>query len=159
MKPTPADWPRISSTVFYLDPGAAIDWLCQAFGFEIRMKIEGAKGRIEHSELDFGEGLVMVGGAGPDYADRNASMPWKAGFASPKMVDGKMTQCMCVHVDDADAHCAHAKANGADIVQEPMTTDYGEDYWCDRTYAARDPEGHLWWFLQRISTGGKPHGE
>jgi uncharacterized glyoxalase superfamily protein PhnB len=28
--------------------------------------------------------------------------------------------------------------------------DYGADYWADRSYGAVDPEGHLWWFTQRI---------
>ena len=55
MNPTPADWPRISSSVFYDDAGAAIDWLCRAFGFEVRLKVEGEGGRIEHSELVFGK--------------------------------------------------------------------------------------------------------
>ena len=33
MKPTPSDWPRMSSAVVYLDAVAAIRWLCEAFGF------------------------------------------------------------------------------------------------------------------------------
>ena len=33
-KATPAGWPRISSALFYDDAGAAIDWLCKAFGFD-----------------------------------------------------------------------------------------------------------------------------
>ena len=60
MKPTPRDWPRLSSSVFYQDAAAAIDWLCTAFGFEVRLKVEGDNGRIEHSELTYGEGLIMV---------------------------------------------------------------------------------------------------
>ena len=39
---------------------------------------------------------------------------------------------------------------GATIVSEPATQDYGEDYWADRSYQARDPEGHHWWFMQRL---------
>ena len=42
-------------------------------------------------------------------------------------------------------------ASGATIVNEPQTTDYGEGYWADRSYQAKDPEGHNWWFAQRIS--------
>ena len=62
MKPTPAGWPRVSSSLYYRDAAAMIDWLCDAFGFEIRLKVEGEGGRIEHSELGFGpDGLVMVG--------------------------------------------------------------------------------------------------
>jgi len=36
------------------------------------------------------------------------------------------------------------------IIREPRTDDYGDDYWADRTYGALDPEGHLWWFMQRM---------
>jgi len=53
-------------------------------------------------------------------------------------------------VDDVDSHCAHAKANGALIIDEPKVHDYGEDYWTDRTYGATDIEGHLWWITQRL---------
>jgi uncharacterized glyoxalase superfamily protein PhnB len=45
MKPTPSDWPRLSSSVFYQDAAAAIDWLCDAFGFAVRLKVEGDNGR------------------------------------------------------------------------------------------------------------------
>ena len=31
--------------------------------------------------------------------------------------------------------------------------DYGDAYWADRSYGAIDPEGHLWWFSQRIRGG------
>jgi uncharacterized glyoxalase superfamily protein PhnB len=139
----------MSTTIFYRDPGKAIDWLCRAFGFEVRIKVEGAGGRIEHSELELGGGLVMVAGAGSDY-ERPQAAPWRARYASPEMLDGKMTQHLCVHIDDVDAHCARARAAGATIFYEPKNTDYGEDYWEDRCYGAFDPEGHGWYFMQRI---------
>ena len=151
MKPTPPGWPRISAALFYQDPGKAIDWLVAAFGFEVRMRIEGQGGRIEHSELEYGEGLIMVGGAGPEYAD--PEKPWRNQMASPRMFEGRNTQSLCLYVDDADAHCAQAREAGARIVYEPRTTDYGADYWSDRGYAALDLEGHVWWFLQRVRTG------
>ena len=153
MKPTPPGWPRISSALFYADPAAAIDWLCAAFGFEVRLKVEGQGGRIEHSELEFGDGLIMVGGVGPQYADRDSDSPWKQKCASPTMLDGRVTQNLCLHVDDVDAHCARARKAGAQICYEPKTTDYGEEYWADRSYAAIDLEGHIWWFMQRMRTG------
>jgi uncharacterized glyoxalase superfamily protein PhnB len=55
-----------------------------------------------------------------------------------------------VFVDDADAHCEHARAGGAKILTEPKTTDYGEDYWTDRGYECEDLDGHHWWFIQRV---------
>jgi uncharacterized glyoxalase superfamily protein PhnB len=59
-----------------------------------------------------------------------------------------------VYVDDAEAHCARARAAGAKIVEEPTTHDYGEEYWTDRGYEAEDLEGHHWWFYQRLRTPG-----
>lgn len=145
MKNPPEGWPRISSSVFYDDAATAIDWLCNAFGFEVRLKIEGEGGRIEHSELEFGGGLIMVGSTGGK-SSRPIPLPGK----SPRSVGGANTQMMCICVDDADEHCRHAKAAGAKIIDEPVTNDYGDDYWADRSYRAEDPEGHHWWFMHRV---------
>jgi uncharacterized glyoxalase superfamily protein PhnB len=145
MNQPPAGWPRISSAVFYEDAAAAIPWLCRTFGFEVRLKVEGESGRIEHSELVFGGGLIMVGSAGGK-SDRPGPLPCK----SPRALGGANTQTLCVCVDDVDAHCERARAAGAKIVEAPSTQDYGEEYWSDRTYRAEDLEGHHWWFLQRV---------
>ena len=144
MKPTPAGWPRISAGVYYKQAGRMIEWLCEAFGFECKLKVEGENGRIEHSELTYGEGLIMVGEELAGDARRfntNRLSPLNAGCN---------TQNLMVFVDDVDAHCAHARAAGAQVVAEPELHDYGDDYWADRSYGATDPEGHLWWFTQRI---------
>ncbi len=142
MKKPPEGWPRISSSLFYDDAAAAIDWLVRAFGFEVRERVEDDEGRVVHSQLVLNGGLVMVGQTGlqPDRAYRQ----------SPRALGGANTQSLAVYVDDADAHCERARAAGAVIAVEPMTQDYGEGYWVDRNYGARDPEGHHWWFLQRL---------
>jgi uncharacterized glyoxalase superfamily protein PhnB len=147
MKKTPAGWPRITPAVYYEDPRAAIDWLCRAFGFEVRLKVEGEGGRIEHSELAFADGLIMVGTAGTGNPAKEA---WQQFYASPKSIEGRSTQGLAIFVDDVDAHCEGARAAGAKIFREPKTDDYGDDYWADRTYGAKDPEGHHWWFMQRV---------
>lgn len=143
MKNPPAGWPRISSAVFYEDPAKAIDWIVSAFGFDVRLKVVGDGGRIEHSELTFHGGLIMVG----DAAKSSGNV---ANRASPRALGGANTQQMCIYVDDVDAHCARARAAGARITGEPATTDYGEAYWADRSYEAQDPEGHRWYFVQRV---------
>ena len=84
MKPTPAGWPRFSSAIVYRDAAAAIDWLCDAFGFEIRIKVEGENGRIEHCELEYGDGLVMIAQESPD---RHA--PLEAISAQPALARGR----------------------------------------------------------------------
>ena len=149
MKPTPAGWPRISSAIYYDDAGRAIDWLCKAFGFEVQLKVEGEGGRIEHSELVLGGGLVLV--SSPADGEKAAKYPWRR---TPPQVGGGNTQNMFVYVDDVEAHCARARAAGATIVTEPTTSDYGEDYWSDRTYECEDLGGHHWWFGQRMRDAG-----
>ncbi len=148
MRELPDDRPRISSAVFYDDAHGAIDFLCRAFGFELRLKVEGEGGRVDYSELVFGEGLVSVHQTG-ERADGGEPSPDK----SPRSVGGANTQILAVIVDDADAHCERARAAGAKIVEPPRTTDYGDDYWTDRGYRAEDPEGHHWWFWHRIRDG------
>jgi uncharacterized glyoxalase superfamily protein PhnB len=145
MKANPKNWPRISSSLYYRDAAKMIDWLCDAFGFELRLKVEGDNGRVEHSELTFGDGLIMV------CEERiGAASRWDVDMKSPLSVSGANTQGIMVYTDDVDAHCVKARAAGAKIVDEPTLHDYGDEYWADRSYGAVDPEGHLWWFAQRM---------
>jgi uncharacterized glyoxalase superfamily protein PhnB len=138
MKPTPPGWPRISSAVWYQDPAKAIEWLCNAFGFEVRLKVEADDGSIAHSELVFGEGVIMLGGKKQDHRQ------------SPRAIGGANTQSMMVYVDDVEAHFKRAREAGAKILSEPATSDHGEEYWSDRGYEAEDLDGHHWWFFQRL---------
>jgi uncharacterized glyoxalase superfamily protein PhnB len=144
MNPTPPGWPRISSALYYKDAGQALDWLCEAFGFELRLKVEGEGGRIEHSELVLPGGLVFVGESGDKGRLRNLA---------PADVDGGNTQNMFAYVDDVAAHLAQARAAGATIVGELRDSDHGEAYWADRSYECLDPGGHRWWFAQRLHDG------
>ena len=142
MKNPPAGWPRIVPAVFYDDAATAIDWLTRAFGFVVRERVEDDRGRIVHSQLILNGGVIMVGQAGLS--------PERPYVRSPRGVGGANTQSLAVFVDEVDAHCERARAAGAVIATEPATQDYGEGYWADRSYAAEDPEGHRWWFMQRL---------
>ena len=142
MKPSPEGWPRISASIFYDDPMRAIEWLCNAFGFEVRLIVENGEGELTHSELMYGEGVVMVGKAGKGLQQTK----------SPRAASGN-TQQLMVYVDDVEAHCKRAREQGAKINQELMVTDYGSEYWSDRAYGAEDLEGHRWWFTERLNTG------
>lgn len=140
-KPPPKGWPRMSASIVSRNAQAEIDFLCKAFGFEIQLKVDVEGGKIAHSELVLGEGLVSTG---------DAHKEGRAWQKPPNEVGGVNTQTLCFYVDDVDAHCERARAAGAVIVSEPKTTDYGEGYWVDRSYEAKDPEGHHWWFMQRL---------
>jgi uncharacterized glyoxalase superfamily protein PhnB len=145
MRPTPPGWPQISPSLFYEDAAAAIDWLCRAFGFEVRLKVEGDNGVIHHSELVLGTGVIMVGTVG-----ERAYRPEAIHRKSPRQLNGANTQSLFVYVDDVEAHCERARASGATIASEPKTEDYGDEYWADRMYEAVDLGGHHWWFSQRM---------
>jgi uncharacterized glyoxalase superfamily protein PhnB len=122
----------LSSAVCYRDPKAAFRWLEEAFGFEPLMVILDADENIAHSEMSYGASVIMIGNE------------WSGDHKSPKSLDGKNTQTVHVQLargEDVDAHCARARRAGAEIIQEPSTQFYG-----DRTYRARDPEGHIWTF-------------
>jgi uncharacterized glyoxalase superfamily protein PhnB len=126
--------PTFGSAVFYKDPFAALDWLEQAFGFERTMVITDQEGKLGHSEMRFGDGYIMVGTEWADYT------------ASPAALGGKNSQSIHVHLpDDIDAHYARAKAAGAEIVR-----DIADQFYGDRVYSARDPEGHVWSFGQTV---------
>jgi uncharacterized glyoxalase superfamily protein PhnB len=135
--------PALAPGVYYKEPWAALDWLEKAFGFERSMVISTEDGALAHSEMRVGEGLIYVGGE------------WAAFVASPASVAGRNTQTIHVHLtEDIDAHCAHARRAGADIQQEP-----GDQFYGDRTYRARDPEGHVWTFSQSVRQVGREDAE
>lgn len=122
------------AALFYKDPLAALDWLERAFGFERVMVIRDQQDPLVHSEMRFGDSYLMVGSEWADFT------------ASPASVGGKNTQTVHVHLQEGlDQHCERARAAGAAIVREPQDEFYG-----DRSYTARDPEGHVWTFGQTV---------
>lgn len=131
------------SALFYQDPKAALAWLEKAFDFELVMLLEDAEGNLAHSQMSFGDGVVMIG------------QEWSDDHKSPKSVGGKNTQTVSIEVDtDIDAHFARAKAAGAEILAEPETQFYG-----DRTYRCRDPEGHIWTVSQTVKAVSREEAE
>jgi uncharacterized glyoxalase superfamily protein PhnB len=72
-------------------------------------------------------------------------MGWAEWAKSPKAAAGVNTQSVHVEVSGIDAHCARARAAGAEILAEPADQFYGH-----RTYRARDCEGHVWTFGQPV---------
>jgi uncharacterized glyoxalase superfamily protein PhnB len=116
----------------YADAQAAIGWLERAFGFVRRAVYEGPNGTVEHAELSFGSGMIMLGSAtnpGP-----NARF-----YAVPKEIGGRVTSPLYLVVPDCDPVWESAKAAKAEIVMELRTMDYG-----GRSFTVRDPEGFLW---------------
>lgn len=116
-------------SLYYDDAAHAIEFLCRAFGFEKRLVVPGPEGRVMHSELSFGSGVLFVG-----------SVKKERGLQSVRSAGG-VTGAVCVRVADPDAHFARAKAAGAKITQPLKDEDYGS-----RGYMCEDPEGQQWYF-------------
>jgi PhnB protein len=123
----PEGYPRVVPYVLYEDADAAVDFLTSAFGFTEKLRMTDDNGRVNHAEVEIGDGVVMLGTPGPHYKN-------------PRRLEAK-TQNIYVYVDDVDAHYERAKAAGATITREPEDQFYG-----DRNYGVEDPEGHEWYF-------------
>ena len=115
----------------YEDVAAAIDWLCDAFGFTERLRAAGPGGVVSHAQLAVAEGALMLGRPGGE-------------FRPPR--PGEVSQYVVVHVEDVERHYEHARQRGARILKEPTDMPFGE-----RQYTAEDPGGHRWTFSQSIA--------
>ncbi len=115
----------------YRDAAAAIEWLCQVFGFEKNLVVPGEDGAIAHAQLSFGNGMIMLGSATDTEFGRLIKQPDEIG--------GAETQCAYVIVSDADLLYRQAKEAGAEILMDIKDEDYG-----GRGFTCRDLEGHIW---------------
>jgi len=117
----------------YRNAAAAIDWLCDTFGFVRHLVVPMPDGSIAHAQLSFGNGMIMLGSV----VDNEYARLMK----QPDQIGGCETQSPYLIVTDADAIYAKAKAAGAMIVSEIKDEGYG-----GRVFACLDIEGHLWNF-------------
>ena len=106
-----------------MDVGEAADWLCNAFGFRVRLRIGNHR-----AQLVYGAGAVIVT------------------QLSEGAADGRPAHSVLMRVEDADAHHERAVTAGAAIGRPPTDYPYGE-----RQYTAMDLGGHRWTFSQSIA--------
>lgn len=121
--------PRLYPTFRYRDAPRMIDWLCEAFGFQVDAKFMDG-GKVGHAQLSFGSSAIMLGSVRDDDYGRMVGAPGDNGGKS-----------VYVAVDDCDAAYAKAMAAGAKILEEPRNRDYGS-----REFICADPEGIVWSF-------------
>lgn len=108
----------------YPDVGAAIDWLCRAYGFTLRLRIGDHR-----AQLNVENGAIVI----TEHPKGSAN----AGDSSCSIM---------VRVEDVDHHHRNALQHGAKILQAPTDYPYGE-----RQYVARDLCGYRWTFSQTIA--------
>jgi uncharacterized glyoxalase superfamily protein PhnB len=128
--------PAIIPCLRYADAPAAIDFLCDAFGFARHAVHADDKDSaiIHHAQLADRGNMIMLASLG------NSEWAEKAGLKTVAEAGGN-TQAPYIVIDDVDAHAARARAAGAEIISEPEDQDYGGS-----VYSARDPEGYVWSF-------------
>jgi len=116
-----------SSTVIpelaYPNVGQAIAWLCDTFGFTLRLRIANHR-----AQLNVGAGAVVL----TEQLQADAKAPVRS--------------AVMVRVEDVNRHYARALRNGARVLQPPTDFPYGE-----RQYSVLDLAGHSWHFSQSLA--------
>jgi len=106
----------------YPDIGKAIDWLGDAFGFTLRLRIADHR-----AQLNVGDGAVVL-----------------TELAEGRRVD--VGHSVMVRVENVDRHCEQASRQGAKIIRGPADYPFGE-----RQYSVEDFAGRRWTFSQSIA--------
>ena len=116
----------------YPDIGQAADWLCEAFGFTVRLRIANHR-----AQMNVGDGAVVLTELGGGRID--------SGHA------------MLVRVESVDRLYERACRSGARILRPPANHPFGE-----RQCTLEDFAGHRWTFSETVadvdpvSWGGVP---
>jgi uncharacterized glyoxalase superfamily protein PhnB len=117
----------VTPVLVYPDVRAAVAWLGAAFGFEERVRI----GDAHRAQMRVGlDGAIVVADVGGDRA-----APEGRGE----------TQLNKVRVPDVDSAFARACEQGARVVEDLTTWEYGE-----RSGVVEDIGGHLWELTQTV---------
>ena len=130
----PENSQRVIPYLTYQDAPAAINFICNAFGFTEDTRMPGPDGNIMHANLKYDGNAVML-----------ASQVEGSSYRAPGNVNAP-TGFVFMYVDDVDAHHAQAVKNGATIV-----VDLEDQFWGERTYTREDPEGGRWMFSTVVS--------
>jgi uncharacterized glyoxalase superfamily protein PhnB len=105
----------------YPDIGNAIDWLCSAFGFTLRLRMGNHR-----AQLNAGDGGAVV------LIEQSGGVSFRS--------------AVMVRIEDVNTHYDRARRSGVKIVREPTDYPYGE-----RQYNVEDFAGHHWCFSQSIA--------
>lgn len=105
----------------YPDVNQAVDWLCKAFGFTLRLRITNHRAQLNVNDAAV---VITEGDCGNEHS----------------------SDSVMVRVKDLDAHYARACEYNATVLAKPADYPYGE-----RQYTVIDLAGHHWTFSQSIA--------
>jgi uncharacterized glyoxalase superfamily protein PhnB len=100
----------------YPDAGTAIEWLCDAFGFTLRLRIGNHR-----AQLNVGDGAVVLTelGGGKGYGPLGTFE-----FGQPHR--SELTHSVMVCVPDVNRHHEHVRQRGTRILRPPADYPHGE---------------------------------
>lgn len=124
--PVPEGYPRLSPYLIVDDPEALIRFMRDVLDGDVVRNSTDKDGRVMHAEVRVADGLVMVGGANPQ---------WPA-----------IPSALHVYVDDVDAAYLRATASGATSITPPTLQPYG-----DRSAYVRDGSGTTWFLSTHVA--------
>lgn len=127
IKPIPDNYPLVSVCLRIGGANEALQYYTHVFGGKVRMRLDMPDGRIGHSELQIGKGLIMVS---DEYPEMNLVGP---------VTVGQATATIQIYVKDVDATLAKAIRAGGKLLRPTTNEFYG-----DRSAMLEDPFGYVW---------------
>lgn len=122
----------VTPSLRYRDAQRAIEWLCDAFGFEKQRVVPGQYGEVMHAQLSFGNGMVML-------SSLSVQNDYGKLIKMPDEIGGMQTQTTFLTVRDAAAVYERVRRANGEIVLDMAGAEPGM-----RGFTCRDPEGHVW---------------
>lgn len=102
----------------------------EKLGFDLRMAMNGPDGSMVHAAVSNGAVTLMLG--------------YKDGIPADPATSGGGAE-LYANTDDVDALYQRALSAGT-----PITTEIADQYWGDRTFTVRDPDGYVLTFAQTV---------
>jgi PhnB protein len=114
------------------DAAKAVEFYAGVLGAKEAFRLTNPEGKVCHSELHFGDSVIMLAEEFPGYSK------------SPETLGGTPVR-FCLNVDDVDGTVDRLAKAGATVTMPPSDQFYGY-----RSAAARDPFGHEWMIQRQI---------
>ncbi len=133
--PKPASHPWILPYLTLPEVEKAIDFYERAFEFKPKVALRGPSGSVEHAEMSWEGGRIMIG---PESEQHTARAPMTSQTPCPI--------ALYVYVSDVSRRYAMALQEGAESIEPPEMMPWG-----DRVAIVADPWGYKWTFAQNFA--------
>jgi uncharacterized glyoxalase superfamily protein PhnB len=126
----PKGYHSVTPYLIAADASGLIAFIEQAFGAQVKERLDGPDGSVWHAELKIGDSIVMLSQA----SEKHPALP----------------AMLHVYVEDCDTVYRRGIAAGGEPIQEPKDQFYG-----DRSGGFRDSSGNQWWVATHVEDVSK----